>query len=136
MADYRQNLDTYKKVSADVALDGSAVSATAAISVKSANHRIYVQRITLSITTHANAKVFRIEDSASTPVIIAARTDLTAAAGVPDVITWDFGTEGFPVTLGKDINYVANTGGSGFVGVFHVEGYEKLVGPVAAASTN
>ena len=128
---------TFKKaVSGDVSLDGTAISATALISVKSANHRIYITKVTLNIETHANSKVFVIEDSASTPVTIASHTDLTFAAGVPSVVTWDFGEEGFPATLGKDINYVANTGGTGFVGNFHVEGYETLVGPVAAASTN
>lgn len=95
--------------------------------VKSANHRQYVQRITLSITTHANAKVaLTVQSSNATPVVIASRTDLTAAAGVPDVIVWDFGPQGIPVALGESVRVLWSTGGSGPVGCMTIEGYEKL----------
>lgn len=120
----------------DIDLDGAAVAATAIRTVKSANHRIYVQRVTLNIKTHANAKVFSVEDSAGTPLNVAYHTDLTFAAGVPSVVEWDFGPNGRALTIGKNLNYLANTAGSGFVGNFHVEGYEKLDATVAAASTN
>ena len=105
--------------------------------VKSAQHQQFVQRIFLSITTHANAKVaLTVQSSNGTPVVIASRTDLTAAAGVPDVIVWDFGPQGIPVALGESVRVLWSTGGSGPVGCMTIEGYEKLVGPVAIASTN
>lgn len=110
---------------------------TAAKTVRSANHQIFVQRITLSITTHANAKVaLTVQSSNATPVVIASRTDLTAAAGVPDVLVWDFGPIGIPVALGESLHWLWSTGGSGPVGRAHIEGYEKLAATVAQASTN
>ncbi len=120
----------------DIALDGSAVATTVVKAVRGANHTIYVQRIVLSITTHAAAKVFTIPDTAGTPVVIANRVDLAAAAGVPDVLVWDFGPIGTPITAAKDLNYVANTGGSGFVGRFHVEGYQKLSAVINTGTAN
>ena len=113
-------------------LTGAEVLTTALVTVKNSAHRIYVQKITLSITTHANAKVaLTIQSSNATPVVIASRTDLTAAAGVPDEITWDFGPTGIPVALGESLHYLAATGGSGPVGCFTVESYQKQEGAVA-----
>jgi hypothetical protein len=109
----------------------------AAKTVRSANHQLYVQRITLSITTHANAKVaLTVQSSNATPVPIASRTDLTAAAGVPDTLVWDFGPTGVAMLTGESVHWLWSTGGSGPVGKAVMEGYEKLVGPVAQASTN
>jgi hypothetical protein len=112
-------------------------TATAAVTVKSAAHQIFVQRICLSITTHVNAKVaLTVQSSNGTPVVIASRTDLTAAAGVPDFIMWDFGPIGIPVALGESLNWLWSTGGSGPTGRVHIEGYQKLASTVAVASTN
>ena len=109
----------------------------AAKTVRSADHQLFVQRITLSITTHANAKVaLTVQSSNGTPVPIFSRTDLTAAAGVPDVITCDFGPEGVAMIKGESVHWLWSTGGSGPVGKAVMEGYEVLVGPVAQASTN
>lgn len=105
-------------------------TATAACTVKGANYRVYVQRITLSITTHAAGKVFTVQSSNGTPKLIAHRADLAAAAGVPDVITWDFGPKGVPIALGESANWLWSTGGSGIVGVATISGYQKAEGAV------
>lgn len=123
-------------VNVSIALTGSAIAATTIATVRSASHNISVQRIVLSITTHAVGKVFTIQDDNGTPLVIANRSDLAAAAGVPDVVVWDFGPNGQQITPGKSLQVVANTGGAGFVGVFHIEGYQKLNATVAVASTN
>ena len=118
-------------------ITATAQAATAAVTVRSANHQIFVQRITLSITAHANAKVaLTVQSSNGTPVVIASRTDLTAAAGVPDVIVWDFGPVGIPVAVGENLDWLWSTGGSGPTGRAHIEGYQKLANTVAVASTN
>lgn len=114
----------------DIDIAAAAVATTAAKTVRSANHQIFVQRIVLSITTHVAAKVFSVQSSNGTPVVIASRTDLAAAAGVPDVIVWDFGPIGTPVALGESLHYLSNTGGSGFVGRVHIEGYQKLAATI------
>lgn len=120
----------------DIDLDGSAKATTVVKAVRSANHTIYVQRVVLSFVTHVAAKVFAIQDTAGTPVVIAARTDLAAAAGVPDVLVWDFGPIGTAITAGKDLNYVANTAGSGFTARFHVEGYQRLSTTINTGTAN
>lgn len=127
----------YGRLAADAAITATAQAATAALSARNSNYQIYVQKITLSITTHANAKVaLTVQSSNATPVVIASRTDLTAAAGVPDTIVWDFGPEGIAIVKGENVNWLWSTGDSGPVGKAHIEGYQRLVGPVAMASTN
>ena len=133
--DYFKYRSTYSGFSRDVSLTASAVATTALETVKSAKHQIYVQKVTLSITTHVDGKDFALQSSNATPVVIAARLDdaegdATAAA---DVTVWDFGPEGTPVAVGESLHYLSNTGGSGFVGRLHVEGYQKLIGPVTVA---
>ena len=135
--DYVQLQRENSRFAVDANITATEQTATAAVTVKSADHQIYVQRITLSITTHVNAKVaLTVQSSNGTPVVIASRTDLTAAAGVPDVIVWDFGPIGTPVAKGESLNWLWSTGGTGPTGRAHIEGYQKLIGPVAQASTN
>lgn len=134
--DYLQYQRENHALSAYANITATEQTATAALTVKSANHQIWVQRITLSITTHANAKVaLTVQSSNGTPKVIASRTDLTAAAGVPDVIVWDFGPKGVPIAVGESVNWLWSTGGSGPVGVAVIEGYQKL-GQTAAISAS
>jgi hypothetical protein len=122
---------------AQALITATAQTTIAAKTVRSANHQIYVQKIALSIAVHANAKVaLTVQTSNATPVVIASRTDLTAAAGVPDTINWDFGPQGLALPVGESIHWLWSTGDSGPLGRATMEGYEKLVGPVAQATTN
>ncbi len=109
---------------------GTALTKTARTSA----HRIVIQKIVLSIVTHANAKVFTVTGSAGTPANIAGHTDATAAAGVPSVVTWDFGPHGVALAAGASM-VVATTATASIVGVAHIEGYQKLT-VAAAGSTN
>ena len=105
------------------------------ITPKSANHRIYIQKITLSITTHFDATITFDDDGTGPP--IAAFTDEATAATTgqgQEPITWDFGPTGRPLTLGANLDISQSA--AGIVGVVHIEAYEKLEGAVAAASTN
>lgn len=132
--DYTYYQGLYGALTADATITASDQTTTAALTVKSANHQIYVQKITLSITTHANAKVaLTVQSSNGTPVVIASHTDLTAAAGVPDTLVWDFGPEGHPIIKGESVHWLWSTGGSGPAGKAHIEGYQVLVGPVTVA---
>lgn len=111
-------------------LTGTATYADV-LTPKSANHQLFIQKITLSITTHA-ADVYTFDDDGAGPPI-AVHTDATAAAGILSVVTWDFGPTGRPITKGANLDVSHSSTG---VAVAHIEGYEKLVGPVAVASTN
>lgn len=131
-SDYNNNQTFYRRKVADVdILTGTAAYANV-LSPKSADHQLFIQKITLSITTHA-ADTYTVDDDGAGPVI-ATHLDVTPqAAGVPSVVVWDFGMEGRPVTKGANVD--VSHSGTG-VAVMHIEGYEKLIGPVAAASTN
>ena len=101
------------------------------------NHTVYVQKITVAILTHADGKTITVQDTAGTPVPIAVVNDHTAAAGVPDVVTFDFGPHGTALTLDKGLDVV--NAASGPAARVHVEGYQKLgttinTGTAASAS--
>jgi len=81
----------------------------------------HVTKVTLSITTHANAKFAAVQDSAGTPIVVAKHTDATAAASVPSTVTWNFGESGFACTAAKALNAVSES--SGVAGLMYVEGY-------------
>lgn len=119
-----------RKIADTDILTGTAAYANV-LSPKSADHQLYIQKITLSITAHA-ADVYTFDDDGAGPAI-AVHTDAAAGAGVPSVVTWDFGPTGRPITKGANLDISHSSTG---VAIAHVEGYEKLVGPVAVASTN
>lgn len=89
---------------------------------------IWVTKITLSIITHVNAKFCGVQDSAGTPVLVAKHNDLTAAAGVPSTVVWDFGPTGFPLTAGKKLQNISEASGfdTGVTKAFTVvQGYHE-----------
>ena len=122
----RFRLDNHGFVN-QVAIPSTAVSLTTSQAVKDANHTIYVQKIHLSITTHADGKTLDVQDDNGTPVLIArvlddAEGDSTYGG---DYREWDFGPSGIALTAGKNLQYLANTAGSGFVGQLMIYGYQK-----------
>lgn len=127
---------TRKLVDRDiVAADQSAQHADV-ITPKSANHRIYVQKITFSPTTYS-AKTITFQDDAGTPVPIG-HMSISAAAPTTGGDTCqyilDYGPTGTPLTKGKNLDVILSAAGA--AGRLHIEAYEKLEGAVAAASTN
>lgn len=94
----------------------------------SATSIAYITKITFSITTHANGKRLFVQDSndtdSNTVSVIAAHTDATAGAGVPSVVTYDFGKWGIPLPAGLNVVGVSETGGPD--GWFYAEGWEDI----------
>jgi hypothetical protein len=130
--DYLQYQREQSALFADVAiLTGTAAYADVLVP-KSANHQIFIQKITLSITTHVAGDRYLVDDDGAGPEI-AAHTDAAAGSGVLSVVLWDFGPRGWPVTKGANVDVSHSSSG---VGILHIEAYQKLVGPVAIASTN
>jgi hypothetical protein len=94
------------------------------INPKSANHRIYIQRVLISLTTHADQSI-TIRDGAGTPVPVAVLLDeATVVPTVPSSWTFDFGPKGFAVTIGEEIDLILSA--AGLAGVVVIEAYEKL----------
>jgi len=84
----------------------------------------YVTKATLTIVAHVNGKFAGLQDSAGTPVVFCKHIDATAAAGVPSVVTWDFGREGIPMTAGKKVQSISEASGfNGTEAYLYVEGY-------------
>ena len=107
-------------------------TATALVSVKSAQHRIYVQKISVNLTTYA-AKTWTFQDSASTPVPIGHISIPAAAAALPSEsgsIVFDFGPTGIALTKGKNLDMIMSA--TAAAGAIHIEAYEKLEGVIAA----
>lgn len=112
----------YQNHYSDKSTDGALTSGgTVTIAAKSTLHQIFVQKVQIAITTHANAKTITLGDGTLT---IGTVNDLTAAAGVPDVIVFDFGPKGRAMTVGATFTVTSAT--SGPVADVHIEAYEKL----------
>jgi hypothetical protein len=127
----------YSKWSVDGLITAADVTTVVFKTVRSANHQLFITRIVWTVTTHVNAKVLiTVQSSNATPVVVYSRTDLTAAAGVPDSADVTLGELGIPILKGESAHWLWSTGGTGATGRIHIEGYEKLIGPVAVASTN
>ena len=132
--DYLWFQRTYTKKIADVdILTGTAAYADV-LAPKSANHQLFVQRMTLSITTHID-DIYLIDDDGAGPPLATFTDEATAAVtGQGQMpVTWDFGPVGRPVTKGANVDVSHSSTG---VAVLHIEGYERLIGPVAPAQTN
>lgn len=130
----------YRMCYADKSTDLTVLAATddtTLITPKSADHQIFVQRIVVTISTYA-AKTWLFKDSAGTPVeldLISIPAAAVALASESNAFaTLDYGPVGTPLTKGK--NLLLDVSAAGAAGRIHVEAYEKLIGPVAQATTN
>lgn len=120
----------YQKLYSNKSVDGAlAAAGTLTVSAKTANHQLFIQKVQVAIVTHANAKKITLADSNGTPITIGVLNDLTAAAGVPDVVVFDFGPKGRALTVGKNFTVVSDTAGP--VADIHIEAYEKLGATIA-----
>src|SRR5882672_8112037 len=120
---YGQLRRFYQGVVADVDV-ATADTARSAIIALVANQTIYIQRIEVAIITVA-AQSLIFQDNAGTPIIIA-KTAVSAPIGP---IFFDFGPEGTPLTVGKQLDIA--TSGAGVAARVHVEGYRKLTAVAA-----
>lgn len=133
--DYKFYQNNYRNYSTDsIALAATDyTTATAIITARNANYTVYVQKITVSVTTYA-AKTWTFQDSAGTPVPIAVASIPAAAptaAGDAEFV-YDFGPQGVALTVGKNLNWLMSA--TGAAGVVHVEAYQKLTLPVMAGA--
>ncbi len=89
------------------------------IAVKDAYHTIYVQRITVKVTTSA-AQNWTFQDDATTPIVLAVLPN-SASVAQHD---FDFGAQGFACTEAKNLDLVVSS--AGVAGSVTVEAYQKL----------
>jgi hypothetical protein len=113
--------DGYRQVYADASVSGNVVAATAstnAITALSAKHTVFVQKLTVVITTSA-AQIITIADSNGTAVVIGS---IAASAALGSIYTIDFGSRGFGLTEGKNL-VLSQTAGPAYS--YTVEAYQK-----------
>ena len=125
------NPNPYSPFEKFLELPADAVSATVLVTAASAKHKIVVTEGRVHVVTHADGKELTLQSSNGSPVKKWERIDDAEGAGEFD---W---TEiaPFEVAVGENLNYVANTGGSGAVWRLWLTGYQKLVGPVTLAQS-
>lgn len=86
-----------------------------------ANYTLNVQKIHVHTTTGSAGVTWRLEDSATTPVVIDASMAVDAAGVEFDK---DYGPVGYPLTEGKGLNFVVSAAGA--AGVITYTCYQKL----------
>lgn len=116
--DYNWYKRHYSDKSVDVTLAATDTGKADVIAVKSANHQIFVQKISVNIYTAA-AQAVTFQDDASTPVKIGA---VPASQATP--IVFDYGPKGVALTAGKNLD-ISNTAGP--AALIHIEAYERPV---------
>lgn len=122
-----QHTNTAKVKNQTVLATDATAQLAGVLTPKSANHQLWIQSISVLPTTSA-AQALTFQDSASTPVKIG-----TFPASTATPLFFDYGSQGWPLTTGKQLDIICSAGVACSI---HIEAYEKLVGPIAQASTN
>lgn len=122
---YEHQRNFFGSASADSLVGASDTSKDNVIAVRSSLYTIYVQRITVSVTTDA-AQSLIFQDDANTPVLIG-KTKASPGLGPIEI---DFGPEGTALTQGKNLDIA--TSGAGIAARVRIEAYQKLTGVGAA----
>lgn len=111
---YYQKINSAKVT--DVVLAATDSGKDNVIVVKSANHQLFIQKISYSVVTAGTAVTF--QDDNGTPVKIA-----VVPASQASPVLFDFGPKGRALTVGKNLD-ISNAAGP--AGDIHIEAYEKL----------
>jgi len=120
----------YTSKTTDVSVTGldGGTTLSGVITSRSANHQLYVQKITFSPTTYAACDLtFQGSDKTNKSPI--GKLSIPAAASafqnLKEQFVLDFGTNGVPLVLGKNLDVVFSAA-SGLAGNLHIEAYERL----------
>jgi hypothetical protein len=126
----------YKDKTTDLQVLAATDDTVDVITVKTANHAIYIQKIAISVSTFANV-TWTLQDDNGTPIIAAFGTVPAAgpsAQGDQGTVIFDYGPKGLKLTTGKNLDFLVSA--TGAAGQIHIEAYEKLETPMAVGSTN
>lgn len=127
--DYRRLQDFYGPAIADVTLVAATQNYNGAIAAKT-NYTVYVQRITVLLTTHVDGLSLTFQDTAGTPVPMGLLVDHVVANVSQAPLAVDFGPAGTPLTQGTGLDIRGSA--AGLAGRVHIEAYRKLTGVGAA----
>lgn len=99
---------------------GDSATKENVIAAKTSRHSIFVQRITLSVTTDS-AQSLTFQDDAGTPVVIAKSP---ASPGLGFEVVADFGPAGIQLTEAKNLDIVIS--GAGLACQISIEAYQRV----------
>lgn len=98
----------------------AATDDTTLVTVRNANHTLFLQKLHVEITASSAGKTWTFKDSAGTPILLVPSIDAGAIAH----FDFDFGPDGIPLTQGK--NFLLDVSAAGAGGWITWEGYQKL----------
>lgn len=114
-----------RSVDAVVLTTTDYTTANTLITVRSAEHQIFIQKIHVSVNVYA-AKTWTFQDDSGTPVLNGVLSIPAAApttAGDVEFVI-DFGPVGYGLTKGQ--SFQLKMSATGAAAAVHIEGYEKL----------
>lgn len=125
--DYAQYRRWYTDKTTDTDLAATDAGKAGVITPRSANHQLFIQKITYSPITAA-AQAVTVQDTNGTPVKIGV---VPASQSLP--LTLDYGPRGRALTAGKNLDIVNVAGPAAAI---HIEAYERLVSGVTNLATS
>lgn len=127
--DYQFYRNLYSDKTTDVNILTGTASYADVVAAKTANHQIFIQRITLSITSHVD-DAYTFDDDGTGPAIAIYTDEATpATTGQGQLpVVYDFGPKGRPLTKGANLDVSHSSTG---VAIAHIEAYERLGGSIA-----
>ncbi|MCU1430100.1 MAG: hypothetical protein JWL83_4100 [Actinomycetia bacterium] len=131
MDGYRQLQQFYQNRSKDIEILTGTQNYDNALAPRNAFHTLYIQRIVLNIAVHSNGKQITFLDDSGTALQLGTHKDITEGAGVLDVVVFDFGPEGKPLGIGKNLDITQSAAGIG--GSVHIDAYERPMNGISAA---
>lgn len=116
--DYSQNRRFHQDVSVSNYFTTAATTSTI-ITVRDANHDIFIQKISVFIQTDA-AQSLTFQDTEGTPKVVA---KVPASPGAASKFLFDFGPTGIALTVGASLT--ATFSAAGLAGHYEVVAYQK-----------
>ena len=115
--DYAGYQNHYSNKTTDVTLAAADTGKANVIAPKSANHAIYIQKVTYTPLTVAAQAITLVDDGSGADLAL-----IPASQATPYVA--DYGPKGIKLTTGANLDITPASAGP--AGMFHIEAYEKL----------
>lgn len=81
-------------------------------------HYVHLQRMTITVKTGADGVTWTVQDANGTPKVLTAALDMSVAGAI---YKFDFGPQGYPCTLNKDLK--VSISGAGAAADIELEGF-------------
>jgi len=133
--EFEQTLPFHRPWQVDYQLAAATSGTVELKAVRSANHRLYIRHIIVTVSTYS-AKTLTFQDDAGTPVPLGLMSipGTAPTGGGNQEYRYDWCDSGTPLTTGTNLDLVLS--GAGVAARIHIEGYEVIETPMAMGSNN